>query len=215
LASIDTGLLDFTGVILVLVAGLFLLVSNNWRWTILALLVQYAGVFILVSSVWPIPLALIKLVAGWISAVVLAMAMVSAPPEPLEFPEVEARFRFRDRIIQVRSFSSELFRILAAVMVLLVVFSIATRVADWVPGIRVAHSVGSFILIGLGLLHLGLTDHPFRMIVSLLTVFAGFEVLYAAVELSTLVAGLLALVNLSLALVGAYLIAPETSEEEV
>jgi hypothetical protein len=56
------------------------------------------------------------------------------------------------------------------------------------------------------LLHLGLTAQPLRVVLGLLTVLSGFEILYAAVESATLVAGLLAAVNLGLALVGAYLL---------
>jgi hypothetical protein len=45
-----------------------------------------------------------------------------------------------------------------------------------------------------------------RVIVGLLTVLSGFEIIYAAIESSVLVTGLLAGVNLGLALVGAYLL---------
>jgi hypothetical protein len=58
----------------------------------------------------------------------------------------------------------------------------------------------------MGLLHLGLTNRPLRVIVGLVTVLAGFEVLYAALVQAALVTGLVAAVNLGLALVGAYLI---------
>jgi len=58
----------------------------------------------------------------------------------------------------------------------------------------------------LGLLHLGLTSSALRVTLGLLTVLAGFEILYAAVETSVLVAGLLAAVSLGLALAGAYLL---------
>jgi hypothetical protein len=60
------------------------------------------------------------------------------------------------------------------------------------------------LLISLGLLHLGITSDPFQVIIGLLTVLAGFEVLYAAVESSVLVTALLAVVNLGLALAGSY-----------
>ena len=66
---------------------------------------------------------------------------------------------------------------------------------------------------GMGLLHLGLTNHPFRVTLGLLTVLSGFEILYAAVETSTLVAGLLAGINLGLALVCAYLLVAPLLEE--
>jgi hypothetical protein len=65
---------------------------------------------------------------------------------------------------------------------------------------------GGLILICVGLLHLGMTTRPMRVIIGLLTVLSGFEVLYAAVETSLLVAGLQALTTLGLALVGAYLL---------
>jgi hypothetical protein len=47
----------------------------------------------------------------------------------------------------------------------------------------------------------------------LLTVVTGFEVLYAAVEASILVAGMLSVVILGLALVGAYLLNAALPEE--
>jgi hypothetical protein len=68
------------------------------------------------------------------------------------------------------------------------------------------------ILIGIGLLHLGLTAQPLRVVLGLLTVLSGFEILYAAVETATLVAGLLAGVNLGLALVGSYLLTSPSLE---
>ena len=51
------------------------------------------------------------------------------------------------------------------------------------------------------------------MIYALLTILAGFEILYAAVEGSILVAALLAVINLGLGLVGAYLLNASAVEE--
>jgi hypothetical protein len=51
--------------------------------------------------------------------------------------------------------------------------------------------------------------------VGLLTVIAGFEVIYAAIETSVLVAGLLGVVNLGLALTGAYVLISGSLEEAV
>jgi len=65
----------------------------------------------------------------------------------------------------------------------------------------------------MGLLQLGLTALPLRITIGLLTVLSGFEILYAVVETSTLVSGLLAGVSLGLALVGAYLLTIPTMEE--
>ena len=71
------------------------------------------------------------------------------------------------------------------------------------------------ILIGIGLLHLGMTTHPMRVILGLLTVLSGFEILYASLEKLVLVAGLQAVITLGLALVGAYLLAVPRMEKRL
>ncbi len=58
------------------------------------------------------------------------------------------------------------------------------------------------MLVGLALMQLGTTQDTFLTIVSLLSLLSGFEIIYAALELSTLLTGLLAIVNLGLSLVG-------------
>jgi hypothetical protein len=103
--------------------------------------------------------------------------------------------------------SGIIFRLLAIILVVLVILSIAPGLVIWLPGnINLPVVEGSTILMGLGLLHLGMTAQPLRVIVGLLTVLAGFEILFAAVESSILVAGLLAGVNLGLAVVGIYIL---------
>ena len=67
-------------------------------------------------------------------------------------------------------------------------------------------------LAGLGMLHLSISAHPLRVVLGLLTFLSGFEILYATLETSTLVAGFLNLFNLGIALVGSYLLAAPTLE---
>jgi xanthosine utilization system XapX-like protein len=71
-------------------------------------------------------------------------------------------------------------------------------------GLNLPIAWGSLLLVGMGLLQLGINAQPFRVILGLLTIMSGFEILYAAVESSTLVAALLSAVNLGLALTGAF-----------
>ncbi len=179
-------------VILLAITALVLLVHVNWRWTLLALAVQYLAVAWLVSLSWPLSLAAIKLVVGWMSGAVLAtsQAGLREPVEPL---------------------SGRLFRLLAAGLVLVAVYTVSPPVIAW---LQVPQEVlwGTFVLAGVGLLQISMTHHPLRVVVGLLTVLAGFEILYAALELSVLVAGLLAAVNLGLALSGAYLLTTESRE---
>ena len=65
---------------------------------------------------------------------------------------------------------------------------------------------GSLLLIGAGVVHLGVTSNLLRVTLGLLTMLTGFEILYAAVESSILVAGLLSVTSLGLGIVGSYLL---------
>ena len=196
-------LLGLPMVFLVSLTGIILLVSPDWRVSIAALAVQYFGVFVLVAMSWPLEMAIVKLVTGWMVCAVLALAKTGAPGRYIE---------------EQGTIMIVLFRLLAAGLVGLVVASTAPRILVWIPEITIEQLLGGWVLIGLGLLHLGLTSSTLRVILGLLTVLAGFEILYAAVETSVLVAGLLAAVSLGLALVGAYLLVVPSlvaSEEEM
>jgi hypothetical protein len=187
---------DLPMVILAIIA-VFLMVSQNWRWSIAALAIQYLAVFWLVAFVWPIELAVVKLIVGWMAGAVLS---ASRPEEDL---------------LEERSptFARLLFRVLAAGLMFALIASILPLTATYLP---VSPQVigGGLILIGVGLLHLGMTTRPLRVILGLLTVLSGFELIYAALETSILIAGLLAVITLGLALVGAYLLASPTMEDE-
>jgi hypothetical protein len=183
---------------LIALTALVHLLARDWRWMILALAFQYVGVFILVALVWPISISLVKLVSGWMAGAILALAISNIP----ESWQQEEQFAPSGRV----------FRMLAAALVIVMVFSFAPALNSWLPVTSMAHVMGSLVLIGLGLLHLGLTSQPLRAIISLITALSGFEILYATVESSTLVAGLLAGVNIGLALAGAYLLLAPTME---
>jgi uncharacterized membrane protein len=98
-------------------------------------------------------------------------------------------------------------------MVALLAAAATARLERVMPGLGMPVIAGSLFLIGMGLLHLGITTRILRVVIALLTVLAGFETLYAAVEGSILVAALLAVVNLGLGLVGSYLLNASMAEE--
>ena len=117
----------------------------------------------------------------------------------------EGRQRFRPL--------NAVFRFFAGGLVILIVVSLSPLIIDWIPSVSLAQVWGAGLLFGMGFLHLGFIVRPFRVVLALLTILSGFEILYAAVEESTLVAGMLAGINLGLALVGAYaLITPRVEE---
>jgi hypothetical protein len=200
-------------VVCVFLTSTTLLISRRWRWSLATLALQYLAVFVLIAINAPFVMALAKLVAGWIAATVLAIAVAGMFPAGAgdsHAPESEDLIRPADTAP-----SSRLFRLLAVGIVGLAVSSLSPPLSGWVPGIRLEQGWGALILIGIGILHLGFTTRTLNVILGLLTVLSGFEILYAVVEVSALVTGLLAGVTLGLALVGTYLLlAPTLLEVE-
>ena len=182
--------LNVIPVILLMGSSLSILISQRWRYTLISLAVQYLAVFWLVALVWPVGLAAIKLVVGLMAGALIGSLQPS------------------DELVEEKEggISGRIFRSLAAGLIWLVVFSIAPGLMDWFPAQPVI-LWGGLVLVGMGLLQLGMTTRPLRIIVGLLTVISGFEILYASVESSILVAGLLAMINLGIGLTGAYLLA--------
>jgi hypothetical protein len=107
-----------------------------------------------------------------------------------------------------------LFRLFAAGIVLIIVPAVTPPVDATMADAGFAVTSGSLLLIGMGLLQLGLSNHILRITLGLMTTLAGFEILYATVEGSVLVAGLLAIVNLVLALAGSYLLIAANADAE-
>jgi hypothetical protein len=179
--------------------SLLILIGRTWRWILAALAVQYLGAFVLVTFSWPFSLAGVKLVGGWMACLLMAATVWNSPPGLIE-----------------ESFapSGRIFRTIAAGLVALVIFATASSLQVWLPQVDPGVVAGSLILIEMGLLHLAMTSQPLRLTIGLLTVFSGFEILYAAVENSVLVAGLLAGFTIGLALAGAYLLIAPGLEKE-
>ena len=191
--------LPYVAVGLFTVTTILLLIGREWRLLLGALAIQYVGVFFMVAAYWPISMAVIKVVVGWMTAVALGISQAGSTSSLEQETSLP---------------TGRIFRLLAASLIFLVVFSLSSPVLSWFPGIQSPEVVGSLMLVGMGLLQLGMTVKPYRVILGLLTVLAGFEILYAAVEASVLVAGLLAVINLGLALMGAYLISVEQREDQ-
>lgn len=203
--------LSLPAVFLVTFTSIILLISWDWRLSISVLALQYIGVFVLVALNWPVQMAVTKLVAGWMAGAVLGMALVTAPQIGDEV-EIGSRKGYSYSTIEL---SGRLFRLLAALMVGLAMLSVVSNVVEWLPGVVKEQALGALILMGVGFIQLGMTAKPLHVVIGLLTVLSGFEILYAALEISALVTGLLAGVNLGLALVGAYLlVAPSIEDAE-
>jgi hypothetical protein len=193
--------LAWFAVILITITSVGLLLARDWRWLIIFLSAQYFGMLILTLLHWPLGMASVKVVAGWMSAAILGMTRSGLPREDkTEKQSVLPRGR--------------MFRLFAAGIVVMVVATATPRVDAVMANAGFAVTSGGLLLVGMGLLHLGVTDHILRVTIGLMTVLAGFEILYATVEDSILVAALLALINLGLALAGSYLLIASNAQTE-
>ncbi len=191
-APFVVGLLTLTATIL--------LASRDWRVGLCAMGAQYVGVLLLISISWPLELAVIKLVAGWIAAAVLGVSLIEYP----------------------RSWGNEMgywvsgsmFRVFVAGMMGLAMLSLRPTVAEWAVHATFNQILGSMILMSFGLLHLGFTTEPDRIILGLLTILSGFEIIYCTMEASLLVNAFLAVITLGIALIGAFLLTLPKLETE-
>ena len=183
-------------VILVAVASGLMLLTSSWRGRVTGLALMYLGVFWLTGLSWPLGLAAIKLVVGWMAGAILGVSGINLlPPTRRRWP------------------TEWIFLGLVFILVIVAVNSLAPMILEWFPGCKATQAWGGLLLILSGLVHLGIASRGLRTIISLLTILAGFEILYAVVETSTLVAGLQAIVTLGVALTGAYLLGNTAGEE--
>ena len=188
--------LAFIAVLITMFSSLITLSIDNRRLNSIVLIVQYIAVFWLVSIRWGIGLGGTVLVSGWAAIILIAsMSNPATMREPVNFKKAETAFRA-----------------LSGVMVWMFVFSIAPLLFKWFPA-RMVILWGGLILLGSGLLQLGMTTHPIRVVYGLLTILSGFEIMYSAIERSVLVVGMLAIITLALGATGVYLLNRMETEE--
>ncbi len=194
-----TAVVPWIALAILAVASTGMLLSRDWRWDLALLAGQYLGVAALVAQHWPIGMAAAKLVAGWIATA--AMGMTLTAPGQAE----PSREQFWPQ--------GRTFRLFMAGMIMVVTAAATPRVEGAMAGLEAPVIAGALLLSGMGLLQLGTRGDIPHVIFGLLTVLGGFEIFYAAVEGSILVAGLLAVVTLGLGLTGAYLLTAVGEEE--
>lgn len=200
-------IISWVAVGLIFATSTFILINRDWRLSLGALAAQYISVFWLVSQHLPFVMGSVKLIAGWM--VVAALGMTRLGLTSLDHEQEEDTFWPR----------GQWFRIILILIVGLIAAGATPRIEASIPGLGYPVIAGGLILIGAGVVHLGVTSDLLRVILGLLTMLAGFEIIYAAVESSILVTGFLALTNLGLGIIGSYLLVagstPIESEEEL
>jgi hypothetical protein len=179
-------------VLLILIASGAMLISKDWRIQLGALAAQYLAAFWLITRHQPFVVGSAKLVTGWMVVAALGMTRLSLSNTEEDPPTFGPENRW--------------FSVVLLGIVAFITAGATPQIEAVIPGLGLAVIAGGLLLVSTGLIHLGLTSDTLRVVTSLLTLIAGFEIIYAAVENSILVAGLLALTNLGLGLVGSYLL---------
>lgn len=199
-------IVSWTAVGLTLATSTAIIISRDWRVSLGALGLQYLAVFWLVTRHLPFAMGSVKLIVGWMVVATLGMTRLG-----LTNLEKEEQDSFWLR--------GQWFRVILMGIVALVTVGSTLRIEAAIPGLGLPVIAGSLLLIGAGVVQLGVTSDLLRVTLGLLTILAGFEILYAAVESAILVTGLLAVINLGLGVTGSYLLlagsSPLESEEEL
>jgi hypothetical protein len=195
-------IVSWFAVALVFATSTTMLISRDWRISLGALATQYIAAFWLVTRHLPFVMGSAKLITGWMVVAALGMTLLG-----LSSTEDNNEESFWPR--------GQWFRIILISIVAFVAAGSTQRIEALIPGLGLQVIAGSIFLIGAGVIHLGVTSDLFRVILGLLTLLTGFEILYAAIESSILVAGLLAVTNLGLGIVGSYLLIAGSSSTEV
>lgn len=184
--------------VFIAITGMVNLILREWRVNALALALQYLAAFILITQSWSIGMSVIKLIVGWMATAAIALTSI----------------RQRKTVPHSEPNASLFFRGLAGIMVILVIFVLAPGLQEGIfPELDLVIVQGGMMLMAMSLMQLGTSADPYLNIISLLGLLAGFDVIHAALERSTLLTGMLAVVNLGLALVGVYLISQSSIEK--
>ncbi len=193
------GALSTLAFLLIVITAMVILIFRDWRINTAALALQYLAVFYLVTLSWPIGLAIVKLIVGWMATAAIGLTCL----------------RQMEEDTPIESTSSLFFRALAGLMIILVMFVISSTLQERVfPNVDLVIIRSGLMMVGMALMQLGTNASPYLTIMSLLSFMAGFELIHAALERSTLLTGLMASVNLGLALVGVYFIMKSTDRDE-
>jgi len=187
--------ISIIAVLLILVATTIEFVLNQWRWISIAWVFQVFSVFWLTTLSWSFAESAVKLIGGWI-----AIAIVSSvhPDSILE----------KENETMTSGFG---FRFLVIAMIWLLAFSSSSLIQNLIPA-RVEILWGGMLLFGSGIIQVGFSRNIIRTIIGLITFISGFEVMYASIESSVLVSGVLAFLTIGLAWLTVYF---HSTEEEL
>jgi hypothetical protein len=183
--------------LLAIFAACFIFVSSSRpKIALISIGIIYAGVFVVsaqFSSAWS---ATIRLIVGFAS---LLMIFLSANGRVLTFPQIPR--------------SGWLFSLSGFVLFSLVAVFASINAANFL-NFPIDLILAGFLTAFCGILVLGISGFPLKVILGILVLYCGFSAIYCSLETSILVNGLLSAINLALGIIGSYFVIREAQEGE-
>ena len=185
---------------ILITAGL-LVVSRGWRLNVIALTLQYFFVVLLLTRLIRPEVAAVKGLIGWMICMVfyLTERRASALERSVAAEGAAPSQRWRRWVMSARAS----FCLLAGILVSVAAYMAVLRIP--LPEVPTDVTLACYLLAGLGLLLIGLSEAPMQVGLGLLTFLSGFDLFYVALEPSLAVAGLLGAVSFLIALATAQL----------
>jgi hypothetical protein len=196
-------------VIGIFVTASLLVVSQDWRLNVIALAAQYFFLALLMTQLVRLELAAVKGLIGWLVCLVVYLTeqqaqLLTRDPDGRSSLSVQSWFRARLEGWRSKGISARAaFRFLAAILVAVTAYAVSFAIP--LPQLPQGLTGVCYLLVGLGVLLLGLSQNPVRVGLGLLTFLSGFDLFYIALEPSLVVTGLLGSISFVIALGMAYL----------
>lgn len=205
-------------VIGVLVTATLLVISRDWRLSVVALAGQYVFVATLMTQVTRVEMAAVKGLIGWVICLVFYLTEQQAQErergsESDGIPSLGDWFSARLEGWRREGISARAaFGFMAAVLVAAAAYVSASAMP--LPQLSETLTLSCYTLAGLGILLMGLSRDALRVGVGMLMFLSGFDLFYVGLEPSLVVTGLLGAISFVIALGMAYLKAAQTTSSE-
>lgn len=191
-----------------LIAAALLVVLVNWRLLIFVQGAEYVLIGLMLTRVVPLELAAVKALVGVMICPVLYITARRVHWGQRQLEDEEEAEEIKPRRSRWLISPGLPVRTIVAVLALAMSVGLAQRNPLPITNDQILSrdfTIGTFSVILLGLLNAALAENPLKVGLGLLSILAGFELLYTAIEPTLTIVGFLGLTNLILALAIAYL----------
>ena len=200
----------FPSLYLVLLSSMTILITKNWRWSLLALFFQYQVVGLVFADVMLPQNAFMKVVIGTFSCFVLfaTAGQTNWGGLPKDVTPREAVVLSESRILRFGPYmlpTDTSFRIFFGLFILLSVWTVSKSLAITLLNVPSHVALTFSALIIVGLITSCLTSEPYKAGIGILTFVSGFELFYSSFVQTIGALAIFALVNLVITLIIAYL----------